>query len=78
MSEVADKLLTEALKLSAEERAHLAAELIASVDGEPDADASQAWASEIDHRVDAVRDRGAIGEPWETVHDRVARRLRSK
>lgn len=51
MSELADKLLTEAMKLTTQERARVAAELIASVDGEPDADAEIACAKELDRRV---------------------------
>lgn len=78
MSEGAEKVLTEALKLTTEERAHLAAEQIASVDGEPEADATRAWAAEIDRRIDIVREGGPQGEPWQAVHDRIADRLRSK
>ncbi|MFL5320508.1 MAG: addiction module protein [Myxococcaceae bacterium] len=78
MSELADKVLTDALKLSAEERARVAAELIASVDGEPDADADIAWAKEIDRRVQRIRDAGPKGDDWQVVHDRIAARLRSK
>jgi putative addiction module component (TIGR02574 family) len=78
MSGSAEKVLAEAMKLTAEERARIAAELIASVDGEPDADASRAWAAEIDRRVQRVREQGATGEEWRTVHERIADRLRSK
>ena len=46
----------------------LAADLLASLDGEPDADADAAWAAEIERRA-----RDAIANPdddirWETVH----------
>lgn len=78
MSELADKLLTEAMKLTVQERAKVAAELIASVDGEPDADAEIAWAKEIDRRVQRIEAEGPQGEDWQTVHDRLAARLRSK
>ncbi len=78
MSELADKLLTEAMKLTVQERARVAAELIASVDGEPDADAEIAWAKEIDRRVQRVETEGPKGEDWQTVHDRLAARLRSR
>lgn len=78
MSEQADKVLTDAMKLSTEERARVAAELIASVDGDPDADAEQAWATEIDRRVQRIRDEGPKGDDWRVVHDRIAARLRSK
>ena len=50
MSDATARLLEEALPLDVRERAELAAELIASVDGEPDADADAAWAAEIERR----------------------------
>jgi hypothetical protein len=78
MSELADKLLAEAVKLTAQERARVAAELIASVDDEPDADADVARAQEIDVRVQRIETQGPKGEDWQTVHDRIAARLRSK
>ena len=43
-------ILADILSLPAEERAHLALELIRSLDGEPDADAAQAWDVEIERR----------------------------
>ena len=46
---VAD-VLSEILRLPAEERAHLALELLRSLDGEPDADATAAWDAEIERR----------------------------
>ncbi len=78
MNEQAEKVLTEAMKLTARERARVAAELIASVDGEPDADAEGAWAAEIDRRVHRIKSEGPKGEDWQVVHDRIAGRLRSK
>lgn len=51
MTEQAQAVLASALRLSIEERAELAAELLASLDGEPDADVEAAWAAEIDRRV---------------------------
>ena len=78
MSEQADKLLAEAMKLTVQERARVAADLIASVDGEPDADSEIAWAREIDRRVQRIETEGPKGDDWQTVHDRIAARLRSK
>ena len=43
-------VLADILRLPAEERARLAPELIRSLDGEPDADAAQAWDFEIERR----------------------------
>ena len=54
MSNAARHLLEEALRLPLQERAELAAELLASVDGEPDADVDAAWAAEIERRARRV------------------------
>ena len=78
MSEQADKLLSEALKLPLPERAHVVAELIASMDGEPEPDAEKAWAVEIERRVQRLQDEGPKGANWQDVHARIASTLRSK
>jgi len=67
MSQRARKLLHDAMDLSLAERAELAADLLASLDGEPEADVETAWASEIERRA-----REALASPdddvaWETV-----------
>ncbi len=46
----ATDMLTEILRLPAEERARLALELLRSLDGEPDADAAGTWDAEIERR----------------------------
>jgi putative addiction module component (TIGR02574 family) len=46
----ADKLLEEALRLPDRERLRLAERLLASLDGEPDPDAAEAWDEEIARR----------------------------
>jgi putative addiction module component (TIGR02574 family) len=76
MTERASDVLEQALKLSTEERALLAAELLASVDGEPDADAASAWAAEIDARIARVKASGPTGDDWAVVRERVAQGLR--
>ncbi|MFL5356642.1 addiction module protein [Archangium sp.] len=78
MSEQAEKLLSEALKLPTSERVRVAAELLASVEGEPEPDAEAAWAAEIDRRVRRVEAEGPKGDDWQDVHARIASRLRSK
>ena len=50
MSERACKLLHDAMDLPVSERAELAANLLASVDGESEANVEAAWASEIEQR----------------------------
>lgn len=67
MSEQARKLLHDAMDLSVSERAELAASLLASLDGEPEADVEAAWTREIERRA-----REALANPdddvaWETV-----------
>jgi len=52
----------------------LARELIRSLDGEPDADAAQAWDAEVEHRGSEV-DRGAADSmSFEEYRDHVRRR----
>ena len=59
MTDAAKKLLEAASALPEDERLELASELIASVDGPPDADWESAWLAEIDRRVKAARDKAA-------------------
>ena len=47
MSERARKLLREALELPLPDRAEIAADLLASLDGESDEDVEAAWAAEM-------------------------------
>jgi len=67
MSQRARKLLQDAMELPVAERAELAADLLASLDGEPEADVEAAWASEVERRA-----REALADPdddvaWEAV-----------
>ena len=54
-----DALLESVLKLPERDRARIAAELIASLDGEPEAGVEAAWLSEIDRRI-AEEDQGKV------------------
>ncbi|MBW2526305.1 MAG: addiction module protein, partial [Deltaproteobacteria bacterium] len=51
MTNTARKLLDDVLLLPEDERLELASEIIASVDGPPDANWEQAWLAELDRRV---------------------------
>lgn len=67
MTTRARKLLQDAMELPVSERAELAADLLASLDGEPDSAVEAAWAAEIERRA-----RDALAAPdddiaWETV-----------
>jgi putative addiction module component (TIGR02574 family) len=64
MTPSAVKLLEEALKLSPEVRAALAASLLESLDEGVDEDAEAAWAAEITKRLREL-DTGAVAAvPW--------------
>lgn len=65
------QLLVEALRLSAEERAALAGELLDSLDSEVDADAEAAWAMEIRARIDALESGHAQTVPWSEARRRI-------
>lgn len=52
-------ILADILRLPAEERARLALELIRSLDGKPEAGATQAWDAEIERRGAEVDDDAA-------------------
>ena len=69
MSKTAQKVLDEALRLQLAERAELAAELLASLDGEPDEDVEAAWAAEIERRAARARSGGDAGRPWVEARD---------
>ena len=74
MSDRAQTLLREALTLPPNERADVAAELLASLDDpatEDQAAVQAAWATEIERRARRV----LAGESWKDVRDRIAQRL---
>jgi putative addiction module component (TIGR02574 family) len=78
VSDRAQALLREALTLPVDERANVAAELLASLDEPATTDAAAvetAWAREIERRARRVMAGESVGEPWEDVRARVARRL---
>ena len=78
MTKATGKLLQDALKLNAAERAELASELIASLDAEAaDEDAEAAWATEIGERAARARSGEDPGEPWPDVRDRLERDLKN-
>ena len=67
------QLLTEALRLSTEERAALAGELIQSLETEVDADAEAAWSAEIRARLDRVDAGAATTVSWAEARRRIHR-----
>ena len=78
MNDRAQALLRELLSLPAEERASIAAELLASLDdslSEDPAAVQAAWAKEIETRARRVLAGESSGQLWDDVRDRVSRRL---
>ena len=65
------QLLVEALRLTEEERAALAGELIQSLETEIDADAEAAWAAEIRVRLERVDAGSAKTIPWSEARRRI-------
>jgi len=76
MTTAVKQLLHEALKLSTDDRAELAAELLASLDESADGgDGDSAWASEIERRARRVLAGESSGTPWEEVREQLRRDL---
>jgi putative addiction module component (TIGR02574 family) len=69
-------LLDSALKLPREDRAQLASELIASLDGEPEAGVEAAWDAEVERRVLQVESGEARLVDWKTVKAEVSKALK--
>ena len=76
MSGRAKKLLGEALELTDEERADVALELVASLDGPKDADAEDAWVVEIERRARRVLADSDGGEDWSAARAEIESKLR--
>jgi hypothetical protein len=72
----AQKVLGEALDLTDEERAEVALELVASLDGPKDADAEDAWVVEIERRARCVLADPDGGEGWSAARAEIESKLR--
>ena len=71
MTKAADRLMEQALAMSANERAAIATRLIASLDPQVDEGVELAWQGEIQRRLAEI-DRGDVDLiPWEEVRDRL-------
>ncbi len=71
MTTAARKLLDEVLALPESDRLEIASEIIASVDGPPDADWEAAWSAELDKRVAAAQSRGEPASDWVSARGRI-------
>ena len=81
MTSRAQDVLREALALPVDERAGVAAELLASLDdaaAEHPADVEAAWAAEIERRARRVVAGDTAGVPWEDVRRRAEAELRRR
>jgi putative addiction module component (TIGR02574 family) len=67
MTQLAEKIQSEALQLADADRAELARVLIQSLDSESDADVEAAWDRELEHRVKRVESGESAGRPVEDV-----------
>ncbi len=78
MGNEARTLLAEALELSDQDRADLAAQLLASLD-EPTSDSQEEidrlWAIEIERRSTRFRSGESEGVPWDEVRSQIERNL---
>jgi hypothetical protein len=71
MTDAARKLLENRLALPEEERVDIATEIIASLDGPPDADWDVTWLAELDRRAKAAAQRGDTSADWSDVRSRI-------
>jgi putative addiction module component (TIGR02574 family) len=81
MSSRAQELLRETLKLPLEDRADIAAELLASLDdaeAEHPAEVEAAWAAEVERRARRVLASESTGIAWEDVRRRAEGELRRR
>jgi len=75
MSKTGPEVLREALQLGLLDRAELVAELLASLDGDPDEDVEAAWAAEIERRAARARTGQDVGRSWAEVHEEIRNAL---
>ena len=78
MSDQAKKLLVEALRLPAAERARLGTELIASLDDHLEDEVETAWAAEINRRLQRIESERDPGESWAAVQAEIEATLQRK
>ena len=71
MIPIPQQLLSQAMQLPSPERGRLAAMLIDSLETEVDDDADQAWADEIQRRIDDINTGRVKLIPWSEVRRRM-------
>jgi len=75
MSGRAQKVLGEALDLTDAERAEVALELVASLDGPKDQDAEDAWVAEIERRARQALANPDDGQDWSVARAEIGSKL---
>ena len=75
MSAQSQQLLSDALLLPEKERAELASQIIASLDGPPDPGTEGLWAEEIARRIQEFEKDPSRAEDWQVVQARIRKRL---
>ena len=78
MSPKVEELLAQAARLNERERAELASELLAGLDGPEDEDARAAWATEIGRRAQLAISGESEGLDWESIRSEAQRRIAGK
>jgi putative addiction module component (TIGR02574 family) len=71
------EVFDQALALPPDERARLAHDILASLDGPPDEGASEEWVREIERRVREVKDGSVKLVDWKDTRARILKRLSS-
>lgn len=71
MRQHSQAILEQALKLSVQERAAVAQQLIQSLDPVQEAEVEQAWQEEIQQRISDLDNGVATAMTWEEVHRRM-------
>jgi len=77
MTHEASRLLQEALQLNVEDRAKMAAQLLASLDDQPE-DVREAWASEIRRRLAEADAEPENDEDWRAALGEIRREVLSR
>lgn len=73
----AKSVIEHGLNLPAAERAEVALQLIASLDGAPEDDVEEAWLAEAERRQRQAGDDPAAFELWDDLRARISSRLRA-
>lgn len=74
----AEKLIQEAAKLSEADRIRLSERVLATLDGEPDSGAGEAWAREIERRSREIEQGLVQPIPWSEVKKAAAQKARER